>query len=114
MENKKELEMEKVDIFDVPEDEAATFAKNREICATEAEKVMREFCPMVKREVQDPVEGEGVVGYFANGEEAFKVLLDPFEVPVMLVAIERGRLKEYILAANGLTEEQALFLSKEK
>ena len=33
------------------------------------------------------------------------VILDPFEVPVMKVANDKGKLKEYIFAANELTEE---------
>ena len=33
------------------------------------------------------------------------VILDPFEVPVMKVALDKGTLKDYILAANELTED---------
>ncbi len=113
MEEKSQIEMAKVDAFDVPKEEVDTFVEDREFCAEEAKKVMALYCPVVKREVIDPVEGEAIISYFASGEEAFKVLLDPFEVPVMKIAFERGRLKEYILAANGLTEEEAEYLSKQ-
>lgn len=110
MEGKPEVEMTKVDVFDVPEDEAKVFAADREECALAAMKVMEAYCPVVKREIQDSVEGEAVVSYFQNGEEAFKVLLDPFEVPVMKTAMARGKLKEYIFAANGLTDEMVEYL----
>ena len=42
-----------------------------------------------------------------------QVLLDPFEIPVMKVAIGRGKLEEYILAANSLTHEMLEQLAKE-
>lgn len=108
------IEMRHIDAFDVPETEADRFIRDREICAEAAQQVMAEYCPAVYRREDDPAEGEAIVGYFPDGEVGLKVLLDPFEVPVMKIAIERGRLKEYILAANGLTEEDARQLSEEE
>lgn len=93
--------------------DTTNFSEDCEFCAQHADTVMREFCPTVERIIEDPVEGEAMIGYFPNGERAFKVLFDQFEVPVMKMAIERGRLKEYILAANGLTEEDAKYLANQ-
>ena len=39
------------------------------------------------------------------------VILDPFEVPVMKIALDNGKLKEYILAANELTENMLASIS---
>lgn len=109
----KDIDLIEVDNFSVPAEESDTYVEDRELCARLAENMMREYCPTVERITENPAEGEAIIGYFKSGEEAFKVLLDPFEVPVMKVAFERGRLKEYILAANGLTKEEADYLSKQ-
>lgn len=109
----KDQELVEVKGFQIPKDEADHFVDNVEITAKAAEEMMREYCPKVIRTVEDPREGEAIIGYFKNGEEAFKVLLDPFEVPIMEMAMKRGRLKAYILAKNGLTEEDAEYLSKQ-
>lgn len=61
---------------------------------------------------------KGVVGYDADGKEDARVSLDPFEVSAMNVACERGKLLDYILAANGLPhayyeqQKQALMAKK--
>lgn len=91
--------------FQIPESKAAEFAASRERMATAATEILKTFCPKVERRVLDEVLGEGIIGYQPNGEEEARVTLDPFEVPVMEVAVERGKLLEYILAANGLTKE---------
>lgn len=91
--------------FKIPEDQAEKFKELREKTAKAAQKVMESFCVKVERKVLDEILGEGVIGYNADGEEEARVTLDPFEVPVMDVAITRGKLLEYILAANGLTIE---------
>ena len=57
-------------------------------------------------------EGEAVVGYYVTGEILMCVILDPFEVPVMKVALDKGTLKDYILAANELTEDMLASLEK--
>ncbi len=88
--------------FPIPEDHADTFRKMRETTAAAAEEILRTFCDKVERKVLDDVLGEGVIGYAADGEEEARVSLDPFEVGAMNVAQERGKLLEYILAANGL------------
>ncbi len=98
---------------DIPVEEKLAFEADREALAEAARIVMAQYCPTVERKVMDPIEGEAVVSYFASGEPAFKVLLDEFEVPVMKVALGRGRLKEYIFAANGLTEEMVEALAAE-
>ena len=73
---------------------------------------MKPYCVTVKRETLDPEEGEAVVGYYVTGEILMCVILDPFEVPVMKVALDKGTLKDYILAANELTEDMLASLEK--
>ncbi len=98
---------------EISPEEKMAFEVDREALAQAATLIMSEYCPVVERKVMDPIEGEGIVSYFASGEPAFKVLLDEFEVPVMKVALGRGRLKEYIFAASGLTEEMVKVLAAE-
>ncbi|WP_251440695.1 hypothetical protein [Veillonella intestinalis] len=109
----KEKRTVRIDIFDIEEDKAQQYLKDREECATAAEDVMAKYCQEVKRETLDPEEGQGVVGYFKTGEILLTVLLDPFEIPVMKMAIERGKLEEYVLAANGFTLESIQEVMKE-
>ena len=86
---------------------------NREEVAEAAAQVMKSYCVTVKRETLDPEEGEAVVGYYyITGEILMCVILDPFEVPVMKVALDKGTLKDYILAANDLTEDMLASLEK--
>ena len=85
-----EVKTVKVDIFDIPETKAEEYIANREEVA----------------------EGEAVVGYYVTGEILMCVILDPFEVPVMKVALDKGTLKDYILAANELTEDMLASLEK--
>lgn len=100
-----EVKTVKVDIFDIPETKAEEYISNREEVAVAVADIMKPYCVTVKRETLDPDEGEAVVGYYINGQILMCVILDPFEVPVMKVALDKGTLKEYILAANELTEE---------
>ena len=97
-----EVKTVKVDIFDIPETKVEEYIANREEVAKAAAEVMQPYCVTVKRETLDP-EGEAVVGYYVTGEILMCVILDPFEVPVMKVALDKGNLKDYILAANDLT-----------
>ena len=90
--------------FPIPEDQAEQFCEMREAMATAATEVLKSFCTKVERKNLDEVLGEGVIGYFSDGDEVH-VSLDPFEVPAMRVAHERGKLLEYILAANGIPVE---------
>lgn len=106
-----EVKTVKVDIFDIPETKVEEYIANREEVA-EAAQVMRPYCVTVKRETLDPEEGEAVVGYYVTGEILMCVILDPFEVPVMKVALDKGTLKDYILAANDLTEDMLASLEK--
>lgn len=104
-EEASEVKTVRVDIFDIPEAMASDYMKDRETVAVAAEAVMKPYCVTVRRETLDPAEGESIVGYHINGEVLMSVNLDPFEVPVMKVALQRDALKEYILAANDLTED---------
>lgn len=98
-----EVKTVKVDIFDIPETKVEEYIANREEVAKAAAEVMQPYCVTVKRETLDPEEGEAVVGYYVTGEILMCVILDPFEVPVMKVALDKGNLRDYILAANDLT-----------
>ena len=107
-----EVKTVKVDIFAIPETKAEEYIANREQVAEAAAAVMKPYCVTVKRETLDEAEGEAVVGYYVTGEILMCVILDPFEVPVMKVALDKGTLKEYILAANDLTEDMLATLEK--
>jgi len=107
-----EVKTVKVDIFDIPETKAEEYIATREAVAEAAAQVMKPYCVTVKRETLDEDEGESVVGYYVTGEILMCVILDPFEVPVMKVALDKGTLKEYILAANDLTEDMLASLEK--
>ena len=107
-----EVKTVKVDIFDIPETKAEEYIATREEVAKAAMEVMKPYCVTVKRETLDEDEGEAVVWYYVTGEILMCVILDPFEVPVMKVALDKGTLKEYILAANELTEDMLASLDK--
>ena len=107
-----EVKTVKVDIFDIPETKAKEYISNREEVAEAATQVMKPYCVTVKRETLDSEEGEAVVGYYVTGEILMCIILDPFEVPVMKVALDKGTLKDYILAANELTEDMLTSLEK--
>ena len=107
-----EVKTVKVDIFDIPETKVEEYIANREEVAEAAAQVMKSYCVTVKRETLDPEEGEAVVGYYITGEILMCVILDRFEVPVMKVALDKGTLKDYILAANDLTEDMLASLEK--
>ena len=85
-----EVKTVKVDIFDIPETKVEEYIANREEVAEAAAQVMKPYCVTVKRETLDPDEGEAVVGYYVTGEILMCVILDPFEVPVMKVALDKG------------------------
>ncbi|ETS93622.1 MULTISPECIES: hypothetical protein [Veillonella] len=110
--NASEVKTVKVDIFDIPESKADEYIANREEVAKAAAEVMKPYCVTVKRETLEMDEGEAVVGYYVTGEILMCVILDPFEVPVMKMALDKGTLKEYILAANELTEEMLASLNR--
>ena len=107
-----EVKTVKVDIFDIPETNAKEYIATREEVAKAAMEVMKPYCVTVKRETLDEDEGEAGGGYYVTGEILMCVILDPFEVPVMKVALNKGTLKEYILAANELTEDMLASLDK--
>ncbi|WP_298704513.1 hypothetical protein [uncultured Veillonella sp.] len=99
----------KVDIYEIEADQVEQYIAHRELCAKAAMDLIEPYCDLVKRETFDPKMGEGIVGYIGK-EQIMSVLLDPFEVPVMKLALERGNLETYILAANGLTKDMAVQL----
>ena len=105
-------EATEVKTVNIPETKAEEYISNREQVAEAAAAVMKPYCVTVKRETLDEDEGEAVVGYYVTGEILMCVILDPFEVPVMKVALDKGTLKEYILAANDLTEDMLASLEK--
>ena len=107
-----EVKTVKVDIFDIPETKAEEYIATREAVAEAATQVMKPYCVTVKRETLDEDEGDAVVGYYVRGEILMCVILDPFEVPVMKVALDKGTLKDYILAANELTEDMLASLDR--
>ena len=110
--NASEVKTVKVDIFDIPESKADEYIANRKEVAKAAVEVMKPYCVTVKRETLEMDEGEAVVGYYVTGEILMCVILDPFEVPVMKMALYKGTMKEYILAANELTEEMLASLNR--
>ena len=110
--NASEVKTVKVDLFDIPESKADEYIANREEVAKAAAEVMKPYCVTVKRETLEMDDGEAVVGYYVTGEILMCVILDPFEVPVMKMALDKGTLKEYILAANELTEEMLASLNR--
>ena len=83
------------------------------IPAKEAEKFFSDFCEIVKKEPLLDLMGEGIVGYSSTGEQLARISLDPFELSAMKVAMERKKLKEYILATNGYDEYAYKQLLKE-
>lgn len=94
------------------EKQSEEFAADVELTAQAAIEIMSEFCPKVIRIVEDEREGEAIISYFKNGEQAFKILLDPFEVPIMKIAMEHGNLRDYILIKNGIMPEDIPALRK--
>ena len=103
MEN--DVTMAVVDGFEVPENEASDFAADRDFCEAVIRRTMQPYCHHIVRQTLDQAEGEGIFGYLKGGAMMFEVLLDPFEVPVLKTAHARGKLKEYIMAANDLNED---------
>lgn len=89
--------------FDTPE-LAEAFTSGCEFCKTEVTKIYESYGLSVSYERLEADEGISIIGRYPNGEEILTVVLDPFEVPVMKTAFTRGRLKEYILAANSVTD----------
>lgn len=104
MKNKVGLFTE-IDGFRIPADQAAEYKKMRDHMAAEGEKFLRTFCAEVKEAPLFDLIGTGICGYSASGEMLARISLNPFELSAMDVAFGRGRLKEYILAANGYDEE---------
>ena len=109
MSTQGETERVKVDIFSMTKDEAAQFVKDKAYFMMVLRKLMYEYCPIVKVERFEPMEGESISGYLTKEMEqdqtpVLSVVLDPFEVSAMKVAEERGKLKEYVFAASEMTE----------
>ncbi len=94
-----------VDGFRIPTAKAKEYVKMRDRMAAEGEKFLRTFCAEIRRKPLLDLVGEGICGFSKRGEMLARISLDPFELQAMNVACERKKLKEYILAANGYSEE---------
>lgn len=68
---------------------------------------------MVKREKLVDLLGEGIVGYSSTGEMLARISLDPFELSAMNVALQRKKIREYMLATNGYDDDDYKQLLKE-
>ncbi|MDY6083855.1 MAG: hypothetical protein SPI25_01140 [Dialister sp.] len=102
-----------IDGFRIPADKADEYKRIRDRMEKEAEIFFRQFCEIVKKEPLMDLLGQGIVGYSSTGEQLARVSLDPFELSAMNVALQRKRLKEYILATNGYDEDGYQQLLKE-
>ncbi len=94
-----------IDGFRIPKSKAEEYKRTRDKMAEEAKKFFLAFCEIVRKEPLQDLRGEGIVGYSSTGEKLVRVALDPYELAAMNVALERHKLKEYILAANGYDED---------
>ena len=97
-----------IDGYRIPAKEAENYKKLKSRMEKEARKFFQGFCEIIKKEALPDLLGEGIVGYSSTGEQ-----LDPFELSAMQVAMERKKLKEYILATNGYDEYAYMQLLKE-
>ena len=71
------------------------------------------FCEEVKKEKLVDLLGEGIVGYSSTGEMLARISLDPFELSAMNVALQRKKIREYMLATNGYDDDDYQQLLKE-
>ena len=102
-----------IDGYRIPAKEAENYKKLKAEMEKEAEKFFASFCEIIKKESLLDLLGEGIVGYSSTGEQLARISLDPFELSAMKVAMERKKLKEYILATNGYDEYAYTKLLKE-
>ena len=102
-----------IDGYRIPAKEAEIYKKLKAEMEKEAEKFFASFCEIIKKESLLDLLGEGIVGYSSTGEQLARISLDPFELSAMKVAMERKKLKEYILATNGYDEYAYQQLLKE-
>ena len=102
-----------IDGFRIPADKAEEYKRIRDRMIKEAEKFFRTFCEVVKREKLVDLLGEGIVGYSSTGEMLARISLDPFELSAMNVALQRKKIKEYMLATNGYDDDDYKQLLKE-
>ncbi len=102
-----------IDGFRIPANKADEYKRIRNSMEKEAERFFRTFCEVVKKEKLVDLLGEGIVGYSSIGEMLARISLDPFELSAMNVALQRRKIKEYILATNGYDEDDYQQLLKE-
>ena len=102
-----------IDGFRIPANKADEYKRIRNSMEKEAERFFRTFCEVVKKEKLVDLLGEGIVGYSSTGEMLARISLDPFELSAMNVALQRKKIKEYILATNGYDEDDYQQLLKE-
>ena len=102
-----------VDGFRIPADKAEEYKRIRERMIKEADKFFHTFCESVRKEKLVDLLGKGIVGYSSTGEMLARISLDPFELSAMNVALQRGKIREYILATNGYDDDDYKQLLKE-
>lgn len=95
-----------IDGYRIPSDKAEEYRAIRAHMIEEATRFFRLFCETVKQEILPDLGVEGLVGYSSTGEDLIDVSLDPFELTAMNASFANHRLKEYILAKNGYSEEE--------
>ena len=95
-----------VDIFPIKKDKAEAYKLDRECCAQEIAVVFSSWGKRVERTTLDETDGEVVVAFDDAGKVVAKAHLDPFEVPVMIMAMRNNRLEVYLAAANGISDEK--------
>ncbi|MBU5311598.1 hypothetical protein KQI38_06120 [Tissierella carlieri] len=104
---KKTKGMILVDAYYIPIDKAQKYIEQRELCAQRATEVFSEFCHAVSREWAGSEDGEAITGYNINNELICLIHLDPPSIEEMTKAIDKGKLKEYILQCNGISDHDS-------
>mgnify|MGYP001161759716 FL=1 len=102
-----------IDGFRIPSDKAEEYKRIKARMIREAETFFHTFCEEVKKEKLVDLLGEGIVGYSSTGEMLARISLDPFELSAMNVALQRKKIREYILATNGYDDDDYQQLLKE-
>ena len=94
-----------IDGFRIPSDKAEEYKRIKARMIREAETFFHTFCEEVKKEKLVDLLGEGIVGYSSTGEMLARISLDPFELSAMNVALQRKKIREYMLATNGYDDD---------
>lgn len=89
--------LRRVDVWDIPEEEADAYIEKRERYAALATKCYEARSLNVRRDFQGSEDGEAVVAVDETGEIAFLLHLDPYETEAMQKAEAKGDLEAYFL-----------------